>query len=36
MVPCVYQRPASQYPSKLRIDPGPDASEAVRRATIQY
>jgi hypothetical protein len=36
MVPCVYQRPASQYPSKLRLNPGPEASEAVRRATIQY
>ncbi len=36
MVPCVYQRPASQYPSKLRLEPGPDASEAVRRATLRY
>jgi hypothetical protein len=36
MVPCVYQRPASQYPSKLRLEPGPGASEAVRRATIRY
>jgi hypothetical protein len=36
MVPCVYQRPASQYPSKLRLHPGPDASEAVRRAALAY
>jgi len=36
MVPCVYQRPASQYPSKLRLEAPQGASEAVRRAVTPY